>query len=99
MVFAALGVPGPLRDASELLRRVLLLCGCPCASHVMLTRPKSSATKNAPRTECETLVVSRRLLMRGFLSDELDRFIIFMLSSYLSKGMPNEVPVSDEASV
>jgi hypothetical protein len=36
--------------------------------------------------------------MRGFLSDELDRFIIFMLSSYLSKGMPNEVPVSVEAS-
>src|SRR6187399_2995934 len=98
MVFAALGVPVTLREASELLCRVLLLCGCPCASHVILTRPKSSATKNAPRTECETLVVSRRLLMRGFLSDELDRFITFILWSYLTEAVSSEVPVLGAAS-
>ena len=97
MVLVPLAVAGSLRDASKLVWDLLLLGGCPCASRIILGAVKSSATKNAPRTKCGTIAVSRRLFIAGFLSDELDHFMIFILSSQASETMSNEVPVSGEA--
>src|SRR4029077_11001129 len=95
--FAPLVVPRPLRDVSELVWDFLLLCGCPCASRIMLMATKSRARKNASRTRCVTIVVSSRLFIPSYLLDEFEGFYDFHICRAISASRWDAVEALGEA--